>query len=51
MTPLGLVIMLGIHFSLIPAAIWPCIPLLVQETSQGVGFAIVSALMNASLTG
>jgi len=43
--------MLGMHFALMPAAIWPCVPLIVKSKSEGLAFAIVSALINASLTG
>eukprot|EP01116_Phalansterium_solitarium_P014382 TRINITY_DN32010_c0_g1_i1.p1 TRINITY_DN32010_c0_g1~~TRINITY_DN32010_c0_g1_i1.p1 ORF type:complete len:448 (+),score=91.94 TRINITY_DN32010_c0_g1_i1:128-1471(+) len=46
----GLVI-LGLHFSLMPAALWPCVPLLAHPKHEAVAFAIVSALINASLTG
>jgi hypothetical protein len=62
------VVLLGVHFSLMPAALWPCIELLVEPKHEsvssefsmkflqltilfrGIAFAVISALMNASLT-
>ncbi len=49
--PLLGIMLLGIHFSLMPAALWPCVPLLVKSNHSGLAFAIISALINASLTG
>jgi len=48
--PIIPIILLGIHFSAMPAALWPCLPLLVEKRHTGIGYAIVSSLMNASLT-
>jgi len=42
--------LLGIHFSLMPAALWPCLAFIVKE-HEGLAFAIVSSLVNLSLTG
>lgn len=49
--PLVSIVMLGIHFSLMPACVWPLVSLLVEKDLQGTAYAIVSSLMNAALTG
>jgi len=49
--PIIPIALLGIHFSMMPAALWPCLPLLVDKHHTSIGYAIVSSLMNASLTG
>ena len=33
-----------------PAALWPCMAFIVEEKYSGFAFALVSSLMNASLT-
>lgn len=48
--PLVAICFLGMHFSLMPAALWPCLPSLVIEEHTGFAFAIVSSLINAFLT-
>jgi len=50
-TPILGTILLGFHFCLMPAALWPCVSILVPSTHGGVAFAIVSALINAILSG
>jgi len=49
--PMIATILLGLHFALMPAVVWPCLPLIVDEKHTALAFAIVSSLMNASLTG
>jgi MFS family permease len=49
--PLVSIVMLGIHFSLMPACMWPAISLLVDQDIRGTAYATVSAVMNAALTG
>lgn len=49
--PMIATILLGLHFALMPAVVWPCLPLIIDEKHTALGFAIVSSLMNASLTG
>jgi len=48
--PIIPIALLGVHFSMMPAALWPCLPLLVQKNHTAIGYAIVSSFMNASLT-
>jgi len=49
--PLVPILLLGVHFALMPAALWPAMAFIVEEKYCGFGYAFVSALMNASLTG
>jgi len=48
--PIVSVVLLGIVFSVVPAAIWPCIPLLIPEEFMGTAFGLLSGIMNAGLT-
>jgi len=49
--PLVPIMILGTHFALMPAALWPCLPSIVTDAHSGFAFSLVSSLMNASLTG
>lgn len=42
--------MLGISFSLVPAALWPCVPYLVEEQRLGTAYGLMTMLQNAGLT-
>jgi len=42
--------MLGISFSLVPAALWPTIPLLVEERRLGTAFGMMTLLQNIGMT-
>jgi len=48
--PLTSFILIGVCFSLVPAALWPCLPLLVAERQIGTAFGLMSSVMNAGLT-
>jgi hypothetical protein len=50
-TPVVGILLLGFHFALMPAALWPCVPLVVPTVVEGTAFAILSSLQSASLTG
>ena len=43
-------IVLGISFSLVPAAIWPTVPLLVEEKRLGTAFGLMTLIQNIGLT-
>jgi hypothetical protein len=51
LTPYVGIITLGFHTTVVPAALYPCIPLLISAQFEGLGYAAMSALINASLTG
>jgi MFS family permease len=42
-------IVLGAAFVLVPAAIWPSIPLIVEESRVGTAFGVMTALQNVGL--
>jgi MFS family permease len=43
-------IILGISFSLVPAAMWPSIPIMVEEKRLGTAFGLMTLIQNAGLT-
>jgi len=43
-------ILLGISFSLVPAAMWPVIPILVEERRLGTAFGLMTMIQNIGLT-
>jgi len=43
-------IVLGISFSLVPAAMWPSIPIMVEEKRLGTAFGLMTLIQNAGLT-
>jgi len=48
--PLISFVLIGVCFSLVPAALWPCLPLIVEERKIGTAFGLMSSFMNAGLT-
>ena len=42
-------IVLGAAFVLVPAAIWPCVPLIVEEQRVGTAFGVMTAFQNLGL--
>lgn len=49
LTPYVAVITLGLHATVVPAALYPCIPLLVSATNEGLGYAVMSSVINLLL--
>ena len=43
-------VMFGISFSLVPAVMWPAVPLLVEERRLGTAFGLMTMLQNMGLT-
>jgi MFS family permease len=43
-------IVLGISFSLVPAALWPAIPVIVEERRLGTAFGLMTLIQNIGLT-
>jgi MFS family permease len=50
MHPVFSFILLGISFSLVPAAMWPAVPILVRERYLGTAYGIIGWIQNAGLT-
>jgi nitrate/nitrite transporter NarK len=42
-------IMMGIAFSLVPSAMWPCVPIIVPASKVGTAFGLMSMLQNVGL--
>jgi nitrate/nitrite transporter NarK len=49
-SPAVAMIILGISFSLVPAAMWPSIPIMVEEKRLGTAFGLMTLIQNAGLT-
>jgi predicted MFS family arabinose efflux permease len=49
-TPVIGLLLLGIHFSMMPAALWPSVPKVITTESHGIAFALISSSINLSLT-
>jgi hypothetical protein len=47
--PIPFIILIGLVFSLVPSAIWPCVPLIIDERGVGAAFGLLSSLINSSL--
>ena len=47
--PVILMTLLGAAFVLVPACIWPCIPLIVDERRVGTAFGLMTAIQNLGL--
>jgi MFS family permease len=47
--PIPLMIMLGAAFVLVPAAMWPSVPLVVEEKRVGTAFGLMTAIQNMGL--
>ncbi|MCP2619085.1 MFS transporter, partial [Candidatus Aminicenantes bacterium AC-335-A11] len=43
-------IVLGISFSLVPAALWPSIPIMIEEKRLGTAFGLMTLIQNIGLT-
>jgi MFS family permease len=50
-TPIVPMIVLGLAFSLVPAAMWPSIPFLVPQRQLGTAYGIMGMLQNVGLWG
>jgi len=48
--PLISLVLIGLCFAMVPAALWPCLPLLVEERHLGTSFGLLSGFTNAGLT-
>jgi len=48
--PATAMIVLGISFSLVPAAIWPSVPIMVEEKRLGTAFGLMTLIQNIGLT-
>jgi MFS family permease len=47
--PIVMMVMLGGAFVLVPAAMWPCVPLVVEEKRVGTAFGLMTAIQNLGL--
>ncbi len=47
--PIPSMVVLGTAFVLVPAALWPCVPLVVEETRVGTAFGLLTAIQNVGL--
>jgi MFS family permease len=47
--PAPLMILLGAAFVLVPACVWPCVPLVVDEARVGTAFGLMTAIQNIGL--
>jgi MFS family permease len=43
-------IMIGVSFSLVPAALWPVVPIMVEERRLGTAFGMMTCIQNIGLT-
>jgi len=50
-SPLYAIAVIGFTFALVPSAMWPCVPVLVEEKQTGTAFGLLSAFINSGLTG
>ncbi len=47
--PIPSMIVLGVAFVLVPAALWPSVPLVVEEKRVGTAFGLITAIQNVGL--
>jgi MFS family permease len=47
--PVYSMIVLGAAFVLVPACIWPCVPLIVEESRVGTAFGLMTSFQNIGL--
>ncbi len=47
--PIIPMIVLGLSFSLVPAALWPAIPLMVKEKQLGTAYGLIAMIQNIGL--
>ncbi len=50
LAPAAAMIALGIAFSLVPAAMWPSIPIMVEDRRLGTAFGLMTLIQNVGLT-
>lgn len=50
MSPVAAMMVLGISFSLVPAAMWPAIPIMIEEKRLGTAFGLMTLIQNVGLT-
>jgi nitrate/nitrite transporter NarK len=50
-TPWIPMVILGLSFSLVPAALWPALPLIVREKQLGVAYGVIAMVQNVGLFG
>ena len=48
-SPVPCMIGLGVSFVLVPAALWPCVPLIVQKEYLGTAYGLITAVQNIGL--
>jgi MFS family permease len=48
-SPIPFMIGLGVSFVLVPAALWPCVPLIVKKEHLGTGYGLITAVQNMGL--
>lgn len=51
MAAIGLVILLGVAFSLVPSAMWPSVPKIIPERQLGTAYALIFWVQNWGLSG
>eukprot|EP01012_Entosiphon_sulcatum_P060292 TRINITY_DN8517_c0_g1_i1.p1 TRINITY_DN8517_c0_g1~~TRINITY_DN8517_c0_g1_i1.p1 ORF type:complete len:653 (-),score=115.71 TRINITY_DN8517_c0_g1_i1:40-1956(-) len=44
------ILVLGVVYSLLPAAVWPCVPCIVPSSSYGVAYGLLGSAANVGLT-
>eukprot|EP01012_Entosiphon_sulcatum_P014227 TRINITY_DN19295_c0_g1_i1.p2 TRINITY_DN19295_c0_g1~~TRINITY_DN19295_c0_g1_i1.p2 ORF type:complete len:199 (+),score=32.87 TRINITY_DN19295_c0_g1_i1:960-1556(+) len=49
--PVLSIVLLGMAFSLVPSAVWPCLPLMIAPHTMGIAFGLISVAMNIGLAG
>ncbi len=49
LSPIPAMALLGFAFSLVPAALWPAVPLIVEEKSVGTAFGLMTMVQNVGL--
>lgn len=47
--PLWPIVAIGLSFSLVPAALWPCVPMIVPEENTTTAFGTMTAIQNGGL--
>jgi MFS family permease len=47
--PIPMMALLGVAFVLVPAAMWPSVPLVVEEKRVGTAFGLMTAIQNLGL--
>jgi len=48
-SPIPMMVMLGVSFVLVPAAMWPSVPLVVEDNRVGTAFGLMTAIQNLGL--